>query len=357
MLNRTKLHAMLKNIKPTKVALLIEPKLPPRATFGRTALLLYDRRLTHYGPFNRWARDFVYRLPLNAGEELKSLSSFTSVLNKITNLNLPQTTELSFVAVGGGSVGDFAGFLASVYLRGRPLVQIPSTWLAAVDSAHGGKNGLNFGGAKNQIGTFYFPQKTIICAELLNFQPVERLSEAYGEMLKIAVLADRKLFIELVTAWQSPVMLKIILEKIPRMVSLKNKIVKKDPYEKNGHRRLLNLGHTLGHVIESQLGLAHGHAVALGLLFSARWSHRCGWLSEKDFIAISVAVENLGLSLNEILSRIPKARLKSLLSKDKKMTSEQTIDFIFISKIGTAFRRKVKLSEIIFEVQRQLAEG
>lgn len=347
---------MLKSKKPTKSALLLRKKLPPRAIFGPTVMLLYDSRLSRYSAFSRWAQNFTHRLPLTAGEELKSLSAFTSVLNKITKLDLPRTTELTFIVVGGGSVGDFGGFLASVYLRGRPLVQVPSTWLSAVDSAHGGKNGLNFGGAKNQIGTFYLPQKTIICTELLSLQPAERLSEAYGEMLKIAVLGDRKLFAELASAWQTSAAAKVALKQLPRMIALKNKIVKIDPYEKNGHRRLLNLGHTLGHVIESQTGLAHGHAVALGLLFSARWSHRRGWLSEEDVIAIAVAVENLGLNLTDTLSSIPPVRIARLLARDKKLTSDQTIDFIFIKKIGEGVRHQVKVSDILSEVQRQLTE-
>lgn len=348
---------MRQKTKLTKSALLFTQKLPSRQQFGPNSLLLYDRRLSTNRDFKSWAQEFNYKIPLTAGEKLKSLEAFTAVLNKITKLNIPQTTKLTFVAAGGGSVGDFTGFLASVYLRGRPLVLLPSTWLAAVDSAHGGKNGLNLGGAKNQIGTFHLPLQTVVCSELLSSQPRQRLAESYGEMLKIAILADKKLFFKLLDIWDEPAPEHLVIQQLPHMIALKNKIVQKDPMEQNGHRRLLNLGHTVGHLIESQTSMAHGHAVALGLHFSARWSYQRGWLSESDYISIAVAIENLGLKLRDSLVNIPASELARLLARDKKITSEETIDFIFIKKIGSCFRQKVKVSEIVSEIQRQLAEG
>ncbi|AGH94695.1 3-dehydroquinate synthase [Pseudobdellovibrio exovorus] len=330
--------------------------LPARKLFPIETVLVFDSILSRYPAFARWSQSFRYRVPLKSGEKLKTLDSLNATLKKLNQMQIPQSTELTFVAVGGGSVGDFVGFLASTYLRGRRLIQIPSTWLSAVDSAHGGKNGLNFLNTKNQIGTFYPAQKIYLCESLLKTQPQARLTEAMGEVIKIALLSDKKLFEEIEN--QHGVLSSTqLFKKLPEVVGLKYKIVQQDPLEKKGHRRLLNLGHTLGHVFESHFQWPHGLAVLMGMQFAARWSRHRGLLSEKDFFRIALVIEslNLQMDLDQALSKIPDQKIKALLSKDKKLTSASEMDFIFIQKIGRCLRQKVKLSDILQEVKRQRA--
>ncbi|MCC2678315.1 MAG: 3-dehydroquinate synthetase [Pseudobdellovibrio sp.] len=332
------------------------PKLPSRTLFPAECVLFYDSVLASKAAFKKWAAKFEHSIALKSGESLKTVDSFNQVLKKITKQNISQTTQLTFVSVGGGSVGDFVGFLASVYLRGRGLIHIPSTWLSAVDSAHGGKNGLNFEGVKNQVGTFYPPEKVYVCRELLNTQPAERLCEAMGEVVKTAVLFDKKLFADL-EKQNKPYSNSQIWQRLENLVAHKYAIVEKDPNEKLGLRRLLNLGHTMGHVFEAHYGWAHGVCVLLGLEFAAAWSHQLRILNKTDYARIVKMVKKMktGRSLTEALSGLNEKKVLSLLQKDKKLTGDSTLDFIFVKSIGNCIRKKVSLNEIAAEFKRQKA--
>ena len=168
-----------------------QKKKPFRAGTPQVArLVIYDRILLEKSAeFRKWLKDAPYAVGVDSGETLKSLSSFVQFVE-----NLPpgvatlSRKNMEVWAVGGGSVGDFAGFFASVWKRGVKLVMVPSTWLSALDSAHGGKTGLNLQGAKNQIGTFYPASEVLLIRELLEEQPKERLSDAMGELAKIALI-------------------------------------------------------------------------------------------------------------------------------------------------------------------------
>jgi 3-dehydroquinate synthase len=337
-----------------KSQILYSQALPKVSRFSEETVLFYDSVLLKNPSFKNWLKSFPYKIALKSGEALKTIESFNLVLNKISKLGLPQSTNLTFVAVGGGSVGDFVGFMASVYLRGRRLVLLPSTWLSAVDSAHGGKNGLNFLKTKNQIGSFYPAEKIYIVKDLLLMQPSERMTESMGEIIKIAVLSDQKLFSQL----EGRVSQEALYKKLPQIISLKYKIVNRDPLEKKGTRRLLNLGHTMGHVFESYYGWPHGVAVLLGLQFAARWSLHRGLISTKDFFKISMLMDSLELKqdLNTALQKIPTQKIQSLLLKDKKLTGKARLDFIFIKKVGSCVRESVLVDQIIAEVQRQKLE-
>lgn len=337
-----------------KTQIVYTKALPQPNQFFEETVLFYDSILTNNKNFKEWITNFPYKIALNSGEGLKTIKSFNTVLNKISKLEVPKSTNLTFVAVGGGSIGDFVGFLASVYLRGRRLVLIPSTWLSAVDSSHGGKNGLNFLNTKNQIGSFYPAHKIYICEELLMSQPNERLIESLGEVIKISVLSDKKLFNFL----ENKISASEIYKQLPKIIGLKYKIVNQDFFEKKGLRRLLNLGHTMGHVFESHFGWPHGICVLLGLQFSARWSFHLGVLNQKDFFKISMLIDSLELNenLNFALKKINKNKIISLLSKDKKLTEKNRLDFIFIKKIGSCERQPVAISKILEEVKRQKME-
>ncbi|MGZ3692116.1 MAG: 3-dehydroquinate synthase [Pseudobdellovibrio sp.] len=332
-------------------------KLPSRSHFPEESVLFYDSILAKKTNFKKWSAQFKYKIALKSGEDLKTLKSFGEVLTKITKLKVPQTTKLTFVAVGGGSVGDFAGFVASTFLRGRRLVLIPSTWLSAVDSAHGGKTGLNFLKTKNQIGSFWPAEQTLICKEILATQPAERLTEAFGEIIKIAVLKDKSLF-QFLENNLHQLNTDVVFKKLPQIIKLKYDIVKQDPFETKGHRRLLNLGHTMGHVFESVYQWPHGVCVLLGMQFALRWSKEKNLISEKDFVKISELLNSVELeqNLNIALKKLNIKKTLQLLLKDKKLTSQSKLDFIFIKGIGKCERLSVSATEITEEIKRQKSE-
>jgi 3-dehydroquinate synthase len=340
-----------------KSQVIFNSQMPSTQAFPVETVLFYDSILAKDKKVKAWLKGFNYQIPLKSGEKLKSWSSMEATLKKLSQLAVPQTTQMTFVAMGGGSVGDFVGFLASIYLRGRGLIHIPSTWLASVDSAHGGKNGLNWQSEKNQLGTFYPADKIFVVKQLLQSQPEVRLHEALGEVLKMGIINDAKifLFLEKNIFKMSP---EKIFKILPRLIQDKYKIVEKDPFERTGHRRILNLGHTMGHVFESYYGWPHGLCVILGILFAVRWSYHLKITDEKTYIRISNLIEEIWpeQKLATDLAGIPLNVVRSKLLKDKKTTSEAVIDFIFIRKIGAVVRKKIKVTAILKEVERQIKE-
>lgn len=329
-------------------------KLPSKSQFPESTILFYDSILLKKPFFKKWSQQFPYKIALKSGEKLKSIDQFKIIAEKLGRMLVPQTQDLTFVAIGGGSVGDFVGFLASVYLRGRTFIQIPSTWLAAVDSAHGGKNGLNLKGKKNQIGSFYSPVKTFLVKELLQSQPHQRLTDALGEVVKITLIGGTEKMFQAVTSNKKADLFKIL----PKLIQLKMNIVKKDPTEKNGQRRILNLGHTLGHIFEVSCHWSHGQAVWAGTIFALRYSYQKGFLLEKDFINMWEGLHKIDINLDyqKAIQKISTNQIRSLLVKDKKVLNKNEIDFIFIHGFGKVKRHKVTIQEIINEYQRQKRE-
>lgn len=248
------------------------------------SLLIFDERLLKTPEGRAFIERFSFKYRVQAGEKLKDLHFFPKHIEKIFKL-LPTFSrkEWTVVALGGGSIGDFAGFIASILHRGVGFTQVPTTWLAAIDSAHGGKTALNFGSLKNQLGTFYFPEKTVLFPGFLPQTP-ERVLEASGELLKAAFLDSkfRSRFLKLqkldsLHIWKS----------LPWAIQVKMNFVKADPFEEKGVRIALNLGHTLAHAFERTFSLPHGLAVLFGLEFALKWSLHRGMLSSKDFLQVS----------------------------------------------------------------------
>lgn len=205
--------------------------LPAVKKVAENSLIIFDSHLLENPEIKKWLQRFENKYPVQAGEKLKQIKSFEVHTIKILQMiEKRKLKNISLVALGGGSVGDFVGFLASVFKRGVPLVQIPSTWLSAIDSAHGGKTALNVGGYKNQIGTYYQAQRVIICRELLETQPTDRLNDAMGEVLKTALLSGGKLWrnINREDFFDN----QLLWSYLPQLIEYKYKIVNKDPLEK-----------------------------------------------------------------------------------------------------------------------------
>ena len=259
----------------------IRLKVPADAGRPHRFVVVYDRRLARMPEVRDWLERFPLRYPVSAGEGLKSADRFPRHARRLLAM-VPDATRANttLVGLGGGSVGDFTGFAASVLKRGVGLIHLPTTWLAAIDSAHGGKTALNVDGVKNQLGSFY-PADAVVTARsiLETLSPTDTLS-GLGELIKISVIAGGRLFDGLST--NLPVSPARMWRLLPLAVDAKLRVVDSDPMERSGARRVLNLGHSLGHVLEAHAGLAHGIAVALGLRFAIEWSVERGRLGRDE---------------------------------------------------------------------------
>lgn len=196
------------------------------------------------------------------GEGSKCLEVFSSLLK--TMLDNGFSRKDCVVAVGGGVVGDLAGFTASAYMRGIDFYNIPTTLLSQIDSSIGGKTAVNFGGVKNIVGAFYQPKKVLIDPELLSTLPERQISNGLAEAIKMALTSDGELF----DIFETGDIKESIDEIIVRSLNIKRNVVEQDEKEQ-GLRKILNFGHTIGHGIESSVDMTdlyHGECVALGLI-------------------------------------------------------------------------------------------
>ncbi len=299
----------------------------------------YDRVVAAKVPgFQSFLKAFDLAIPLRSGESLKSLDSLQALLadpRQAPRLLALPTRQTVFFAIGGGSVGDFVGFLASTFHRGVALIQVPTTWLAAVDSAHGGKTALNVGGFKNVLGTFHPPRETWLVHALLKGQPEARRQEAQGEIAKMALL-DRRVWKSCTQPLAAATGAGVApWPLLPELVQAKLRVVARDPREERGHRRILNLGHTLGHVLEASLELPHGNAVGIGLFF-ALWVSWCeGLLATRQFFELEQdLMDRFGLS-PRIPGRLPKRPvLRRKFLGDKKSLGSGQVAFVGLRGIG-----------------------
>lgn len=330
-------NTVFKNQLPTLTEL-------KRATQGLNFVIVYDERLFQYKFFQIWLENFKSQFSVRAGEDLKNIDRLPNFLRQF----LPAFSgfapkESVLVSVGGGSVGDFAGFVASVLKRGVGYVHIPSTWLAAVDSAHGAKNALNIDDYKNQIGTFYEAQKVYCVRELLMVQPLDNVRSAYGEVIKMSLLSKPAFFkkIEKINKFDAASLWRLL----PEVIEAKYNIVGRDPFEKKGVRHLLNLGHTLGHALELDQLLPHGIAVQKGLEFAVDWSLKLALLKPEDHRKIKYV---LGKNALPKIAPIQRSRMQKILQQDKKTISGDRLRFVFIKKPGIALIQEKKIDEIVF---------
>ena len=196
------------------------------------------------------------------GETSKSMAGFEKLLQTMLDHNFSRRDCV--VAVGGGVVGDLAGFAASAYMRGIDFYNMPTTLLSQIDSSIGGKTAINFGKVKNIVGAFYQPKKVLIDPDLLATLPKRQISNGLAEAVKMALTSDRELF----DIFENGDVEKSIDEIIIRSLNIKKNVVEQDERE-SGLRKILNFGHTIGHGIESSEGMSelyHGECVALGMI-------------------------------------------------------------------------------------------
>lgn len=278
------------------------------------------------------------------GEASKSLESYTTVVGQLLDGGVERRTTI--VALGGGVVGDLAGFAAATALRGLPFVQIPTTLLSQVDSSVGGKTGINTVHGKNLLGAFHQPKLVLADTDTLATLPLRELRAGYAELVKAGIIGDAPFF-----AWCEAHADAVMsgdraaqAEAILRACAFKAAVVGDDEREErpSGGRALLNLGHTFGHALEAEYGygggLLHGEAVAVGIGMAFRLSARLGLCEADDAIRVSAHLERAGLpsGLNMLNRRFSAASLIANMRRDKKMR-DGTLHLILARGIGEAF--------------------
>ncbi len=274
-------------------------------------------------------------LDVPEGEEQKSLERAARLYNELTNLYAERTTPL--MALGGGVIGDLTGFVAATYLRGVPLVQVPTTLLAQVDSSIGGKVAVNHGSLKNKIGAFYQPRLVVADVNTLESLPAGELSDGLAEVIKYGVIADEDFFVYLERNLERIKSLDVrALETIVyRSARIKARIVAKD--ERDFSLRItLNYGHTVGHAVETVSGFSvgHGQAVAIGMVAAARISNRLGLLDKSEVVRLKNLLTRAGLPTE--LPGLEQARLIQAMKHDKKILQGK-VRFVLPRAIGEVF--------------------
>ena len=267
------------------------------------------------------------------GEGSKSLEEVGRLTEALAQSGLDRQSFI--VALGGGVVGDLAGFVASIYHRGIALVQIPTTVLAQVDSAVGGKTGVNLPAGKNLLGAFYPPALVVADVETLTTLPAREFNEGMAEAVKHAVIRDADLLARLIILDRGDV--PALTAVIRRNLEIKADIVAGDEFERGGDRALLNFGHTIGHAIEQAAGygrLLHGEAISLGLVAAARLSMRKVGLSSAEYTTILHALHHFRLP-TMLPEGFPTEAALGSMARDKKFEAGE-IRFVLTPKIGKA---------------------
>ncbi|MFC1993025.1 3-dehydroquinate synthase [Chloroflexota bacterium] len=274
-------------------------------------------------------------LEVPEGEEQKSLDTAGHLYSELSAFHAERTTPV--LALGGGVIGDLAGFVAATYLRGVPLIQIPTTLLAQVDSSIGGKVALDHGKLKNKIGAFYQPRLVISDIAVLKTLTPRELSDGLAEVIKYAVIWGGELLtyiddnIDKVKSRDEVVLEEIVF----RSARIKAEIVGKDERDM-GLRNILNYGHTVGHAIESvsDFGVGHGEAVAIGMLVAARISNKLGMLDKSELVRLKGVIERAGLP-----TEVPELAIDKMvqaMENDKKIQGGK-IRFVLPRAIGEVF--------------------
>ena len=278
----------------------------------------------------------VYIFSLKSGEKSKSFSSYQKILNKLFELKFDRSDIV--IAFGGGVVGDITGFSAATYMRGIKYIQIPTTLLAQVDSSVGGKTAINVAQGKNLVGAFYNPSLVIVSTYFLNTLSDEEFKSGLGEVVKYALIGNKKLrsIIEknsqqIISRKES--VLKTIIEE---SIKTKSKIVTKDEKE-NGIRAILNFGHTFGHAIEAYKnykGITHGAAITLGMVIASRISFYEGYIKNYQLDNVVNLISSIGLRTD--YSKYNYIQLKKYIKSDKKIKNGK-LNLVLIDKNFNAF--------------------
>jgi 3-dehydroquinate synthase len=275
------------------------------------------------------------------GEKIKTLKTVEFIFGKLLELDADRSACI--VGIGGGIVCDITGFAASTYMRGVDFGFVSSSLLSQVDASVGGKNGVNFSGYKNMLGVFNQPGFVICDTAMLRTLPAKELSIGFAEVVKHAAIGSEELFKFLEENHREALQLdEAVIERlVTDSVLIKSAVVNRDEKEK-GERRKLNFGHTLGHALEKTVGISHGEAVSIGMVFAANLSVKRGLVDKGEAARLSQLLEKVKLP-----TQIPfdKDKVIDALKKDKKREGAG-IHFVLLTKLGRVIIEKITIGEL-----------
>jgi 3-dehydroquinate synthase len=269
-----------------------------------------------------------------AGETAKTLKQAGAICDRMIAAGLDRQSFV--VGLGGGMIGDISGFVAAIYHRGIPHVQIPTTLLAMVDSSIGGKTGVDTRDGKNLIGAFHQPSLVIDDLDVLKTLPRRQFNQGFAEIIKHAVIVDAKMF-QILPTWKAGDALALQW-LIKRNIAIKSRIVAKDERDRTGQRALLNFGHTVGHAIEragNYRKFLHGEAVSLGIVAACAISVKKAGLPPNQGAAIVDLLGRFGLPTS-LPPKFPRKKILDALKFDKKFEAGK-VRFIVTPRIGAAY--------------------
>jgi 3-dehydroquinate synthase len=274
-------------------------------------------------------------ITIPAGEKSKSLRQVEKICDEMIKAGLDRSSFV--VGLGGGVVGDISGFVAAIFQRGIPHIQIPTTLLAMVDSSIGGKTGANLKGGKNLVGAFYHPALIICDVDGLETLPPQELRQGYAEIIKHAIIRDVEMFYDLSSS-RAPIhrLGDALVELIRRNIAIKARIVSVDDRETSGERSLLNFGHTVGHGIERATGfkIPHGDCVSIGMIAACAISIKRAGLAAKQRDEVVDLLKKSSLP-TQLPPEVDREKIIGAIAHDKKFLAGKIL-FVVTPKIGEA---------------------
>lgn len=344
---------------------------------GRKMLVVSNRKVAklHLEPVISSLRaggfDVAWHFLPHGDERDKSERTLIGIWEAMAKAGLDRSSAV--LALGGGVVGDVTGFAASSYMRGISVIQVPTSLLAQVDSAIGGKTAIDLPQAKNIVGTFYQPRAVIVDVKMLKTLPAEELRHAFAEIIKYGVIGDAKLF-SLLERETGPFFdsvrrkslkdkdLNFLEEVVWRSAAAKAKVVERDECEKTGKRMILNYGHTFAHGLEaaSKYKMPHGEAVALGMVLAGELARRLGIFSDSEEERQIDLIRRVGLPTSLRQSRYGKEARRagdvlSFMRRDKKARGGQ-LRFVLPKRIGAVTVRSDVSEEIVFRLLKEFVK-
>ena len=303
-------------------------------------IIIIDRNV-EYLLNNIKFKNNIFIIKIKGSEKIKNFNNYEILTKKILSFGVDRNSIV--IAIGGGTIGDLSGFVASTILRGVKFILIPTTLLSQVDSSIGGKNGINTNLGKNLIGTFYQPDEVFIDPRILKSLPKKEMQSGYAEIVKHALINDIFFFNWLDKNYKRIFKFEqnALVYAIHKSIKIKAKFIETDTKEiliNNKSRALLNFGHTFGHALETlyeyKNKITHGEAISIGMIIASKLSNKLSTLKTSELIKINDHLCKVGLPIYD--NKINNKKILSIIQKDKK-NNDGKINLILLKKIGKAY--------------------
>lgn len=312
-------------------------------------VIITDENVAHY-----YKKDFPpFRvIEIGLGEKIKTIETLNYIFEKFIEYEVDRSSFI--VGIGGGIVCDITGMAASIFMRGLKFGFVSTTLLSQVDASAGGKNGVNFKGYKNMIGTFSQPEFVICDNELLKTLEEKEFIAGFAEIVKAGAIRDENIISYLENNYEKALNkdADVINKLVYDSIIIKAKVVESDEKEK-GERRILNFGHTFAHSFEKLTGILHGEAVSAGMVLASKLSTKLNLIQEKDFLRVRKLLENLKLPTAVNLEM---AEIFKIMKQDKKREGD-TLHLVLLKNIGNAIIKQVslkQLEEMIYDLRSDI---